>query len=186
MGELGYILSERNLWRANLLILATVGNTVQGFDRLMRAVEEMGSSVLKGEDVFVQFGNSRIVPSNCRAVALVSRDEFDRLIREASLVITHGGAGSIGKCLHAGKKPVVIPRRKAFGEHVNDHQLELVRELDGQGRIFAVYDIARLPDAVREARGRGATQPTTSSDSRVSALVKEFLDRLADEKDAGR
>jgi UDP-N-acetylglucosamine transferase subunit ALG13 len=184
--DLGSRLPERRIWGADLLILATVGNTEQGFDRLMRAVEEMISSVPNHEDVFIQYGNSRVVPSNCRAVAFVSRDEFDQLILQASLVITHGGAGSIGKCLLSGKRPVVVPRRKAFGEHVNDHQLELVRELESQGRIYAVYDIACLPGAVREARERGATQPLASSESGVSVLVKKFLDRLSSGKNVKR
>ena len=186
MEDLGTRVPKREIWRGNLLILVTVGNGEQGFDRLMRAVEKMRSSVLKDEYLFVQYGNSRVVPSNCGAVSFVSREEFDKLIQEASLVITHGGAGSIGKCLLAGKKPVVVPRRQEFGEIVNDHQLELVRELEGQGRIYAVYDIACLPDAVREARERGVTQPAVFSDSRVSVLVKEFLDRLSSGMDVKR
>jgi UDP-N-acetylglucosamine transferase subunit ALG13 len=179
-------LPERRIWGADLLILVTVGNGEMGFDRLMRAVEEMKSSVLNGEDTFVQYGNSRVVPSSCRAVAFVPRDEFDQIILQASLVITHGGAGSIGKCLLTGKKPVVVPRRKEFREIVNDHQFELVRELEGQGRIYAVYDIACLPGAVREARERGATQPLASSESGVSVLVKKFLDRLSSGKNVKR
>ena len=179
MGAPRTLLPERHLRRFDLLIVVTVGNTVQGFDRLMRAIEEMRNTVLKGEDVFVQYGNSRIVPSNCMAVAFVSRDEFDRLIREASLVITHGGAGSIGKCLLAGKKPVVVPRRKAFGEHVNDHQFELVRKLEGQGRIYTVYDIASLPDVVWSAREQGGPQPPAIGGSGVAAIVKDYLDRLS-------
>jgi len=152
----------------------------------MRAIEDSGSSLFTGEDVFVQYGNSRVVPPNCMAVAFVSRDEFDHLIREASLVITHGGAGSIGKCLLAGKKPVLVPRRVAFGEVVNDHQLELVRELESQGRIYAVYDIASFPDVVRSAREQGGSQAPADRCSGVSAIVKVFLDRLSAGMDVKR
>lgn len=159
---------------------------MQGFDRLMRAIGEMISSVPKNEAVFVQYGNSKVVPSNCKAVAFVSRDEFDKLIREDFLVITHGGAGSIGKCLLAGKKPVVVPRRKEFGEIVNDHQLELVRELEGQGRIYAVYDIASLPDVVRSAQEQGGAHPPIIESSGVSMIVKEFLDRISSGNDVKR
>ena len=186
MEDLGTRVPKREIWRGNLLILVTVGNTGQGFDRLMRAVEEMSSSTLNHEDVFVQYGNSRVIPSNCETAAFVPRDEFDKLILQASLVITHGGAGSIGKCLLSGKKPVVVPRRKAFGEHVNDHQLELARELESLGRVYVVYDLACLPDAIQQAREQGAAQPRMSTNSGVGVLVKEYLDRLAEENDKKR
>ena len=86
----------------------------------------------------------------------------------------------------AGKKPVVVPRRKAFGEHVNDHQLELARELESLGRVYVVYDLACLPDAIQQAREQGAAQPRMSTNSGVGVLVKEYLDRLAEENDKKR
>jgi len=140
--------------------------------------------ISESEEIFVQYGNSRIVPSGCSSVAFVSREEFDRRIADASLVITHGGEGSITKCLKAGKRPIAVPRQKIFGEHVNDHQLELIRKLEAQGRVTAVYDIASLTDAVMEAREHGIALPPSSGNSRMLALVENFLDRLANGEDA--
>lgn len=186
MGDLGTSISKRCVWRADFLIFVTVGNAVQGFDRLLMAVEEMKSSILNNADIFVQYGNSRIIPNNCSSVAFMSRDEFDEFIANASIIITHGGEGSIMKCLQAGKRPIVVPRQKIFGEHVNDHQFELVRRLETQDRVVAVYDIAGLTDAVMKARDRGILLTTSSGDSGTRVLVKNYLDRLANEKDAGR
>jgi len=168
------------------LIFVTVGNSLQGFDRLMKEIDRLKDTGALHGEVVVQYGHSNFLPRGCKCVSSVSREEFKENIAKSSLVITHGGAGSIGKCLLSGKKPVVVPRRKIFGEVVNDHQLELVRELEHQGRIYAVYDIACLPDAVRGARERGVTQPPASAVTGVGVLVKNFLDRLADEKVAGR
>lgn len=162
------------------MIFVTVGNASQGFDRLMRVVEEMRLSGLLEGEVVVQHGHSAIVPRGCRSVSFVSRDQFDRLIRDASLVITHAGAGAVGKCLLSGKKPVVVPRRKSLGELVNDHQLELVRELESLGRIFAVHDIADLADIIRTARERGAVQTPSRGGSEVARIVKEYIDLLSE------
>ena len=186
MGNLGYRVSKRCVWRADFLIFVTVGNAVQGFDRLMTAVEEMKRCILQDVDIFVQYGNSIVVPNNCSSAAFLSRDEFNQFIGDASVIITHGGEGSIMKCLQAGKRPIVVPRQKVFGEHVNDHQFELVRRLEIQGRVAAVYDIAGLTDAVMQARDRGILLTAASGDSGIRVLVKNFLDRLADEKDASR
>ncbi|GAB4369601.1 MAG: PssE/Cps14G family polysaccharide biosynthesis glycosyltransferase [Deltaproteobacteria bacterium] len=161
------------------MIFVAVGTTLQGFDRLMKAVEEMRKSgQLKGE-VIVQHGHSSVVPAGCRSVPFVGREEFDRLIRDASLVITHAGAGAVGKCLLAGKKPVVVPRLKLYGEHVNDHQIELVRELDTRGRIYAVYDLDRLAEVVRTALEQGGNQPSSSGGSRVARIIGDYLDGIA-------
>ena len=46
------------------------------------------------------------------------------LVREARIVVTHAGVGSILLALTNGKRPFVVPRLRAFGETVDDHQLE--------------------------------------------------------------
>ena len=161
------------------MIFVTVGNSGHGFDRLMRAVGEMTEGGLLGGEIVVQHGHSRVVPRGCLAVEFLPRDEFDRHVADASLVITHGGAGSVGKCLRAGKKPVVVPRLASFGEIVNDHQLELVRELAAQRRIYPAIGIADLPAAVERALDEGGTQLPSTGGSAVVALVGEFIDRLA-------
>jgi UDP-N-acetylglucosamine transferase subunit ALG13 len=156
---LGVRLFERDLRGANFLIFVTVGNATQGFDRILEAVEKVREEGGFKEDVVVQYGHSNFIPRGCRSRSFFTREEFLKLIMDASLVITHGGAGTIGLCLKAGKKPLVVPRVKVFGEHVNDHQIELARELESQGRIYAVYDVCLLSNAVQTAMWSRAVQP---------------------------
>jgi UDP-N-acetylglucosamine transferase subunit ALG13 len=73
------------------------------------------------------------------------------LIREARVVITHAGVGSILLALTNGKRPLVVPRLRAFGETVDDHQLESARRFDQVGLVRLVEDPAGLTDAVRRA-----------------------------------
>ncbi|WP_432493795.1 glycosyltransferase [Kineococcus auxinigenes] len=56
----------------------------------------------------------------------VTNAEFSRLAREATAVVTHAGVGSVLQLLEQGVEPVVVPRRAARGEHVDDHQMEAV------------------------------------------------------------
>lgn len=164
------------------MIFVTVGNAVQGFDRLMEAVERANREGILGEEVVVQYGHSTVAPRGCRSIPFLTRDEFRTLIEDASLIITHAGAGTIGQCFKAGKKPLVVPRRKAYGEHVNDHQIELVRELESQGRVYAVHDLRSLPDIVRMARALGTRQSASGAEPRVLHIVRSYLENLCNER----
>ena len=60
--------------------------------------------------------------------------------------MTHAGVGSILTCLRLGRTPLVVPRQSRFGEHVDDHQVELTRALADAGKVIPVWDVA---DAAR-------------------------------------
>ena len=60
------------------------------------------------------------------------------LVRDAAAVVCHGGVGSIMTALSFRRRPVVIARLAAHGEHVDDHQLQIVAKLGGE-EIIAVF-----------------------------------------------
>jgi UDP-N-acetylglucosamine transferase subunit ALG13 len=65
----------------------------------------------------------------------VPYDEMLTLIGEAEGVISHAGVGMILSTLAAGKVPVVLPRLKRLGEHVDDHQLQIVTAFEKRGFV---------------------------------------------------
>ena len=52
------------------------------------------------------------------------------------VIIIHGGAGSIINALNLKKKPIVMARLKKYNEHVNNHQVDLVKFLCSKKKIF--------------------------------------------------
>jgi len=62
--------------------------------------------------------------------SMFSAEEFDRLASEADLVIAHAGVGSLLRLLELGVAPLIVPRRRERGEHVDDHQQQVARELE--------------------------------------------------------
>jgi UDP-N-acetylglucosamine transferase subunit ALG13 len=64
------------------------------------------------------------------------------LCRAADYVITHAGVGSVMTAVRLGKVPIVVPRRQAEGEVINDHQFELATELSRMGwcRVASTAD----------------------------------------------
>lgn len=153
----------------------SVGNTTQPFTRLLQAVCDNIAS-LPGP-VFIQFGTaSNLIPDNCEGAAFVKMDEFFKRVAEADLVILHGGAGSVIHALRAGKLPVVMPRLAANGEHLDDHQLEFVRELESKGRVVVCHSSSELPMVAAEALHRqGAGIRDSSEPPKLLYIVQESL-----------
>jgi UDP-N-acetylglucosamine transferase subunit ALG13 len=167
------LLSKGLLWRVTAVILVTVGNATQGFRRLLDRVDQLAgeNAFRKKEMVFIQSGNNpEFHPLNCKHESFLNMETFRAKIREADLVITHAGAGTLLNALQAGKIPVVMPRRKKYGELVDDHQVELGEVLAAERRINPVYELEDLPAAIAEAQ-RQSKQPVPVSPSTMLELV---------------
>jgi len=72
---------------------------------------------------------------------------------------------------------VVMPRLKRYGEHVNDHQVQLVEALSQEGLIIPAFESEDLPHAIAEARAR-ATSPVPLSSSLMIPLVAKAVEDL--------
>ena len=83
---------------------------------------------------------------------MLPQEQFNNLIKEADLVITHGGVGSIMSAVKLGKKVIAVPRLKKYDEHVNDHQLEIVDTFKKQGIIIGVNGVEELEQAIIDAK----------------------------------
>jgi beta-1,4-N-acetylglucosaminyltransferase len=148
------------------VILVTTGTNGVAFDRLLRAVD----AIETGEPMVVQHGPSSLRPSRATCVDYVSFDELVELVREARLVVSHGGVGSILVALTNEKRPLVVPRLARFGEVVDDHQLELARKLAGVSLVTLGEDVGRLPELVLSTDSRLSARSETSSTDLVADL----------------
>jgi UDP-N-acetylglucosamine transferase subunit ALG13 len=147
------------------MILVATGASQFPFDRLLRAVPP-GEA---GERVVVQHGCSAVEPAGAECVDFLPMPDLAALVREARVVVTHAGVGSILLCLTNGRRPVVVPRLKRFGETVDDHQLESARRFAEAGLVTLVEDPAELPSALAAA-GESAVAPPSGE----SGLVREL------------
>lgn len=162
------------------MIFVTVGTHEQPFDRLVRAVDELEANGAIGEPVFIQTGYCTYEPKHCEWARFVPAPEMRSRMEVADVVVTHGGPSSIIEAMAAGKVPVVVPRRAGFGEHVNDHQIDFVREVaETKGGIVPVYEVAELLAAIDEARRLSAGG--TGFESRNTAFcceLEKMIERL--------
>jgi UDP-N-acetylglucosamine transferase subunit ALG13 len=129
------------------MIFVTIG-TSEPFDRLLLALDSLPS----GEELVVQSGTSRVAPG-VDAVDFLSYEEVVENVKNARVVITHAGAGSVMTCLAQGKRPVVVPRLRAHGETADDHQLAFARRLSEAGLATLVEDVDALAGALDAENG---------------------------------
>ena len=134
-----------------VMIFVTVGTHEQPFDRSIREVDRLCMENTITEDVVMQTGYSTCQPhaACCKSEAFFAYDKMQELMRQADIVITHGGPASFIAPLQMGKVPIVVPRQSRYQEHVNDHQLLFCREVDKrQKTILLVEDIGQLGDTM--------------------------------------
>lgn len=123
-------------------IVTSLGTDHHRFDRLVDWLEQW---LVIHDDVecVLQHGHSR--PSSVTTNrGVVSRDEVLRLMREADLVITQAGPGSIFDAHEAGLLPVVVARRHVYGEVVDDHQVLFATLMETRGECVVARDRAGL------------------------------------------
>ena len=92
----------------------------------------------------------------------------------ADLVITHAGVGSILCARRAGHVPIVVPRQSRYGEHVDDHQVELVRALEERDAVIGVWETEQLPQIVESTRRRSEPPPAVAH-GRLPQAVREAV-----------
>lgn len=106
-------------------IFVTVGSGKIPFNRLLMKLDE---AIEKGSlkiPVFAQSGQSDYQPKYFQSVPYLNREEYQKEIEQCSVLVTHGGVGSIMMGIRAGKPVIVFPRLVQLGENVDDHQLEI-------------------------------------------------------------
>ena len=154
------------------MIVVTVGTNEAPFDRLLRAFD--GHPV--DEELLVQHGPSAIRPAGAECVEFLSYDELTDAIARARVVVTHAGVGSIMTALANGKRPVVLPRLRRFGEAVDDHQVALGRRLDEAGLVSLVESADDVLGAVETSFGSSTVE--LGANPRLVAELKEYVGSL--------
>lgn len=131
------------------MIFVTVGTHEQQFNRLLETIDRLKGEGVICEDVVVQTGYSTYQPKHCKWFQMLTYQDMCKNVAEARIVITHGGPSSFIMPLQQGKVPIVVPRQKIFGEHVNDHQLTFARKMvQQQKNILLVENVDLLKDMI--------------------------------------
>lgn len=157
------------------MIFVTVGSQ-EPFDRLIRAVDEW-ARLRARSDVFAQIASSSFSPRHIEFTQFIEPADFNRIIRQARVIVAHAGMGSIISALELGKPIVVMPRRADFRETRNDHQVATAERFGAQGRIIVANDEQDLPAKLDHALTLGdSARIQAQASPRLIATIRDFLE----------
>jgi UDP-N-acetylglucosamine transferase subunit ALG13 len=166
------------------LVLVTVGTDHHPFDRLVRWIDAWLVSQGPGVRCLMQTGTSAPPTGPAAWQAYLEVEALHAAMREATVVVCHGGPGTILGVQHAGAVPVVVPRQPGLGEHVDDHQVIFARRMAAAGAVFLAEREADLRALLDRAVAEPAAFRTPFHHRSTGSAVQSF-ERLVDDLVAG-
>jgi len=157
------------------MIFVTVGSQKFQFNRLLKKVDELIENGVIKDEVFAQIGVSDYKPKNYKHVDFTTREEFAENLDKCDLLITHAGTGVIVTALKKGKKVIAIPRLAKFNEHVDDHQIQLVKQFNELNLIEPCYDIDTIDVSLKniEKKEYGQYQSNSGIITGIENYIRE-------------
>ena len=157
------------------MILVLLGTQNNDFSRLLEAVQENINNKTINEEVIVQAGFTKFNSKDMKIFSLIDKEEIGKLQDKADLIITHGGVGSIVSSLKKGKKVIVVPRLKRYGEHVNNHQIQIARKYSEQGYVKYVINERNLGKVIKSMAD---FQPKSyeNQESKIISIIENYID----------
>ena len=156
-------------------IFITLGSQKFQFNRLLKAVDELcEKEIIKSQNVFAQIGYSDYIPKNYKYENFLDRDKFGMEMGKADIVITHGGTGAIIGAVKLGKKVIAVPRLAKYGEHVDDHQLQLIKQFDDLNLIYSCKATADLEIALKTVRNTKYASYVSNTKNIIDS-IEEFI-----------
>ncbi|MEE1278264.1 MAG: PssE/Cps14G family polysaccharide biosynthesis glycosyltransferase [Acutalibacteraceae bacterium] len=159
------------------MILVTLGTNDKTFIRLIKKIEELKIKGVIDGDVVVQAGFTKYESEHMQIFDLIDMDKFNELMSKCDLLITHGGVGTIVSGLQNGKKVIAVPRLAKYGEHVNDHQLQIIENFAESGFILASYEVDMLEETLLKLPQFEPKQYTSNTENMVD-LVRKNIEQL--------
>ncbi len=164
------------------MIFITLGSQKFQFNRILKEVDRLIKEGVITDTVFAQIGNSDYEPQNYSYQRFMNREEFAQKQSECDIVITHGGTGAIIGALRRGKKVIAVPRLAKYGEHVDDHQLQLLHQFDEMQLIEPCYNIDKLEEAYHKLAVTEYREYVSNTNAVIGAIDKIIKDDIISEE----
>lgn len=157
------------------MIFVTLGTQDKEFTRLLEAIDrEIEKGNIK-ERVVVQAGYTKYESKNMEIFDLIPTDEFNKYIKSADLIITHGGAGSILTAIKNNKKVIAAARLYKYKEHTNDHQKQIVKEFADEGYILELRDFNKLDKLIEKSKSFTPKKFVSNTPNMIK-LIEDYIE----------
>ncbi len=160
------------------MIFVTLGTQDKPFKRLLDVIQkEIDKGNIK-DKVIVQAGCTKYSSKDMEVFDLIPMEKFDELISKCDLLITHGGVGSIIAGLKNNKKVIAAARLAKYGEHINDHQTQIIENFDQAGYIIGLNkELTNLSNALEKVKKFKPNKYKSNTENMIK-LVQSKIEEL--------
>ena len=136
------------------MIFVILGTQDKKFTRLLEAIQKKidEGKIAKNEEIIVQAGSTKFKSKDMKIIDYMTVKDFEENIERADVIICHSGVGTILTALKKQKIIIAAARLKKYGEHVNDHQLQILDNFTTEGYILALEDSDKIDILIKQAR----------------------------------
>ena len=156
------------------MILVLLGTQNNSFQRLLEEIDKLIEEGTIKEKVIVQAGHTKYQSDNMEIFDLIATKDLEKYQDEADLIITHGGVGSIITSIERGKKVIAVPRLHKYGEHVNDHQKEIVQLFGKKGCIIGINEVGELKKPIKQSKNF-VPKKYEHHNTKIVKIIEEFI-----------
>lgn len=153
------------------MILVTLGTQKQQFTRLLNYLEKLD---LK-DKIIVQAGHTKYQSKKMEIFDFIDYEKMDNYVKQADLIITHGGTGSIIGPLKKGKKVIACARKEKYKEHVDDHQEEIVNIFSEEGYILKLDENDDLNQLIKVSKNFKPKKFISNNNNFINKLKNEII-----------
>ncbi|MDD6323550.1 MAG: glycosyltransferase [Bacilli bacterium] len=157
------------------MILVTLGTQDKPFTRLLEAVQKQIDNGNIKDEVIVQAGYTKFKSKDMKIYDLIPYEKFDKLVEQCDILITHGGVASILNGIKNEKKVIAAARLKKYGEHTNDHQLQIISDFAKKGYLLELKDFDKLNDVIEKTK-KFKPKKYVSNTENFIRHIKNYID----------
>ena len=159
------------------MILVLLGTQDKPFNRLLKAVSKAKKDGIIKDKIIAQIGCTTFDDDVIETFDFDEKENIEKMIDKARIIITHAGVGTIIECISKDKKVIVVPRLKKHGEHTNDHQLQITKEFALKNYVLPLYDVKKLDNALTEIKTFKPNKYESNKEN-FQNKIKDIIDNL--------
>lgn len=159
------------------MIFIVLGTQKFQLNRLLKLLDGLVETGQICDDVYAQIGNSTYIPKHYKYVRFLNKKDFEQKMEECEIVVSHSGVGTIISGLKHEKPVIVFPRLEKYGEHVDDHQLEIGESFSKNNLVFLCGENDDLLELIKKSRIHKFNKYVSQREKMITT-VNNFLNSI--------
>lgn len=159
------------------MIIVLLGTFPTAFERPLIEIDRLCREGKIKEKVIVQSGHTQFDSKHLVMCPFIPPDELTELYKEARVVITQAGTGSLIKGMKLNKKIISIPRLAKYGEVVDNHQEEILHEFTKLNYILPWTEDIALENVLSQISDFKPS-PFLSTKKKIIDYLEEYIDSI--------